>query len=159
MDRVLIAVDGEEQAGRATAYLIDRVHETSELEIVVLTVQSAEPPPLPETAPDPYPLRLSAAKRRRKSPSAVEGARPWLEGAGVRYEFLRETGDLSEVVNRMVREQVFNEVVLVSQEPLANRFLAPWTGSYRRSTLAKLKPPRCTRLFLVRSGRPPSHRP
>jgi hypothetical protein len=152
MDRVLIAVDGEEQAGPATAYLIERVQDSSALDLLVITVQAPHPH-------EESPARDEGKRKPQKLRLSVEVARPWLDDAGVHYEFVEETGDLSEVVNRLVKEHNFSEVVLVSQDTRSSQgFLAPLMGRARPSALARLETPDQTRVSVVQAVRPPRSR-
>lgn len=118
MDRVLIAIDGDEQAGPATAYLIERVHGGCTDAFVVITVRAppARPPRAPDGQCNPGQLHGCVARSRRKKRHSVEGARPWLDDAGVPYQFFWETGELSQVVSRLMGEQEFSEVVVVSRQ-------------------------------------------
>lgn len=151
MDRVLIAVDGAEQAGPATAYLIERVHGGCALEFVVITVEapSARRTQLAEHR-TPNQLQSGVASKKSKSRPSVEGARPWLDDAGVRYQFFWETGDLSQVLNRLVGEQDFSEVVVVSPQATASsRFLGPLMGRTNPSDLRQLQLRWRTRISVV----------
>lgn len=161
MDRVLIAVDGEDQAGPATAYLIERVHGGCELEFVVITVQAPPSRSLQHTERQSRQSELHGrvVRSRRKKRFSVEGARPWLDEAGVPCQFIWETGDLSQVINRWIGEQDFQEVVVVSrQTPLPARLLAPMIGGKGASYLDRLQTRWRTRLSLITANREPDRR-
>lgn len=156
MDRVLIAIDGDEQAGPATAYLIERVHGGCTNEFVVITVQAppARPPRAPDGHSNPSQLHRCVARSRRKKRHSVEGARPWLDDAGVPYQFFWETGELSQVVSRLMDEQDFSEVVVVSrQASVPNRLLGPLMGRTRSSYLQTLQTRWRTRISLITTSR------
>lgn len=151
MERVLIAVDGAEQAGPATAYLIERVHGGCELEFVVITVEA---PPARRTHrvehPSSHQIQGGVSRERRKPRPSVEGARPWLDDAGVRYQFIWETGELSQVLNRLVGEQAFSEVVVVSPQTTASsRILGPLMGRTGPCDLRHLQTRWRTRISVV----------
>ena len=155
MDRVLIAVDGAEQAGPATAYLIERVHGGCALEFVVITVEA---PPVRRTHPpvhrSPSQLQSGVSRKKRNPRPSVEGARPWLDDAGVRYQFIWETGDLSQVINRLASEQDFSEVVVVSPQATASsRILGPLMGRSSASDLRQLQTRWRTRRSVVTADR------
>ena len=105
----------------------------------------------------PGQLHNCVVRSRRKKRCSVEGARPWLEDARVPYQFLWETGDLSQVVNRVVAEQNFQEVVVVSRHaPPSSRFLGPLMG--RSPYLDRLQTQYRTRLSVITANRGPGRR-
>lgn len=147
MDKVLIAVDGEEEAGRATAYLIDRSANSDAAEFVIVTVCTAN-----ELTAE----AIRADRGRRKA--SVEGARPWLEYAGLAYEFSKRAGDFAAVVNEYLADHEFAEVVLISSRLDRPRFFGKLLMLGRSNRLSQIDKPGGTKLtVLMQSARKQRH--
>ena len=138
MDKVLIAADGEEEAGRATAYLIDRSAKSDAAEFVIVTVCTSNQPA----------AEASWADRGRRA-AAVEGARPWLEYAGLTYEFSKKAGDFAAVVNDYLADHEFAEVVLISSRLNRPRFLGKLFMLGRSKRLSQIHKPGGTKLTVL----------
>lgn len=113
MSKVLVAVDGSGHAGLATAYLINRARDSQREDLLVVTVDRAEP----VTVRAPSPLADLTATHTGAVRAIADAAGPWLEDAGIDCEFRGETGDVAEVVGGLTRHGSFQEVVLVSEAP------------------------------------------
>lgn len=149
MGRVLVAVDGHEHVGAATAYLIGLARKQAQAGLTDVTVVTVVPPPRPRAVSS---LRETCAGAR--APVSVEAARPWLEDAGTSFAFRKEVGDVTNIVSRLVAEDAFDEVVLVSGCDAPAK--GPWQKSTRllRRLLARFNSRRRrSRVLVVRSER------
>ncbi len=140
MDKVLIAVDGEEESGRATAYLIDRITKSGEAEFVIVTVYASDDQKVPEH---------SWAHLRKRRTVSVEDARPWLDYAGLAYEFSKKTGDIASIINSYLSGDDFAEVVLISQRLDRSRGTGSLLGFAQARMLSKIRKPSCTKLTVL----------
>lgn len=119
----MIAIDGNKHAGLATAYLIDRAPKSRGDELVVVTVEPTQTAPTQPASP------LSELTTSHSLPphAIADGAGPWLDSAGIEYEFRNEVGEIADVVAGLTGSGGFHEIVLVSDAPrplarLLNRF-------------------------------------
>lgn len=140
MDKVLIAVDGEEQSGRATAYLIDRITTRGEAEFVIVTIRASD---------DQKAQVHRWAQGQKRRTASVEDARPWLDHSGLSYEFSKKTGDLASVVNSYLSDDDFSEVVLISQRLDSSSGTASLLRFAQTHLLSKIRTPSCTRLTVL----------
>lgn len=136
MSKVLIAIDGSEHAGLASAYLINRARNSSRDELLVVTVDPVEP----SSALAVSSLARLISVRHNPLHAIADSANPWLEDAGIECEFRSEVGDITDVVAELIKEGGFQEVVLVSDAPRPLARLLKRFSWYRRSmTLHRLR--------------------
>lgn len=102
MSKVLVAVDGEEQAGAAARYLIDRARNSAGGFFMIAGVQ---------------PVRTAAAGALGCDlvRQICDTAGPWLDDAGIRYEICSRVGDIGDVVSTLSRDETYNEIVIIAR--------------------------------------------
>lgn len=103
MSKVLVAVEGEEQAGAAARYLIDRARTSRDGFILIASVQ-------------PFVgSRRAVASQADLIRQICETAGPWLDDAGIRYEVRTRSGDLGDVVNEITSRESYDEIVIIAR--------------------------------------------
>ncbi|MEZ5899969.1 MAG: hypothetical protein AB7S74_11655 [Hyphomicrobium sp.] len=98
MSKVLVAVEGEEQAGAAARYLIDRARNSVGGFFMIAGVQ---------------PARTGTGCDLVRQ--ICDTAGPWLDDAGIRYEICSRVGDFGDVVSALSRDETYNEIVIIAQ--------------------------------------------
>ena len=107
MLRILLPVDGSENALYAVRFLIDKANVFSEpLQIHLLNVQH------------PFPGTIRGVQREAKKEHQEQGlamlsaARKQLDAAGVKYDYHIEVGDAPTIIARYVEEYRIEQVVM-----------------------------------------------
>lgn len=131
MTKVLVAVDGEEQAGAAARFLIEHARRTSGGELIIARIDSDT-----GAARRGSHMRTKSFSEESHTGSRLsETAGPWLENSGIQYEIRTMSGDVADVVARLSDQEECDEIVFISRPagPLGFTIerligLRPWTS-------------------------------
>ena len=127
--KVLIPVDGSENAMRAVAHVLALRRETPALEIHLLAVQI----PIDGHARSFVSKEALEDYHREEGLAALASARKQLDEAGVAYTHHVAIGHVADTIVRYARERGFDRIVMGSH---AHRPAAPVMGSVARGLAA-----------------------
>lgn len=149
MPKILVVVDGKDQATAAIAHLVDSGERTSEDSVLILNVQ----PPRQPWQQANTPRMLLDSELSRQSRYIRNAMGPWLAEAGIAFETRNCLGDVAKIVNRLAEEEFCDEILIA--EPEAGRwakFVERVTGVRPASYVDRIIPEAPVPVIVVKDG-------
>lgn len=137
MPKILVVVEGKDQAVAAIAQLMDSGERTGLDHVLILNVH-------PQTQPwqqSNTPKMLLEHELQRQTEYIRNATAPWLAEAGITFEARNCSGDVAKTVSRIVQDERCDEILIA--EPRTGRwtrFVERMTGKRPASYLDRIIP-------------------
>lgn len=116
MSKILVVVDGKDQAVSAIAQMMEAGPRTSEDRVLILSVN----PPTQPWQKSNTPKKLRETELEKQRAYLRNAMQPWLSSAGIEFETRNCFGDVANTVSHLVEEEGCDEIVIA--EPKVGRW-------------------------------------
>lgn len=149
MSKILIVVDGKDQAVSAIAQMMEAGPRTSKDSVVILNVT----PPTQPWQKSNTPKKLRETELEKQRAYLRNAMRPWLSSVGIEFETRNCFGDVAKTVTHLVEAEGCDEIVIA--EPKAGRWakiLERLTGVRTPSYVDRILPAASVPVIVVKDN-------